>query len=113
MGLKVSASEAAYLVNRHERIVRGRIARGELPATKERNAWCIDVDDLERIPGWRLDRSRLAQREERDAATAESLTARISALERDLRDLRARLRSLELRTSAEHDPSGDGLAPHE
>lgn len=95
--VKVSASEAAYLVNRHERIVRGRIKRGELPATKERNAWRIEVDDLERIPGWHVDRGRLAQLEERSARSVETMAARLASVERELRDVRARLRALELR----------------
>lgn len=103
--MKVSASEAAYLVSRHERIVRGRIKRGDLPAVKERNAWRIDPDDLERIPGWHVDRGRLAQLEERSAASVETMAARLASVERELAAVRARLRVLEQRSTPA--PSAD------
>lgn len=104
MGLKVTAEQAGQLVDRHERIVRGHVKDGSLPAEKHGNAWRIDVDDLEQIPGWRIDRARLATLQERDARTAESLAVRVSTLERQLRAAETRIRLLEARLS------GNGVA---
>lgn len=95
MGLKVTAEQAGQLVDRAERIVRGHIKRGTLPAVKVGNSWRIDVDELERIPGWKVDRGRLAQLTERDARTVESMLARFEAMERELEALRRRVRILE------------------
>ena len=51
MGVIVSASHAAVLVDRHERIVRGWIQTGKLVATRTvRNRWDIDTDDLISVP---------------------------------------------------------------
>lgn len=100
VGVRVSAYEASRLVDRHERVVRGRIARGDLPAIKEGNTWRIDVDDLERIPGWQVDRDRLARLEsERRVATSpstlEELAARVTTLQREVRALHRRISALE------------------
>lgn len=105
MGLRVTAAQAAWLVDRHERMVRWHIARGDLAAVKEGRAWRIDVDTLAGIPGWRVNRERLAELETADERTAASLVARLAELERQMRDLRARLARLEAREA-----SSGGLA---
>lgn len=95
MGLRVTAAQAAALVDRHERIIRWHIRRGTLPAVKEGRAWAIDVSDLEAVPGWRINRDRLGDLEARDARSAATLAARVATLERDVQALRARIRALE------------------
>lgn len=96
MGLKVTAAQAAQLVGHHERLIRWHIARGTLAAVKDgRRAWAIDVSDLEAVPGWRVNRDRLADLEASDARSAATLAARVATLERDVQALRARLRMLE------------------
>jgi hypothetical protein len=96
MGIRVTAAQAAALVGRHERIIRWHIGRGDLPAQKQGNAWRIDTDDLARIPGWHVDAARLADVQAHDERTATALSARIEALERQVRDLTTRLRALEM-----------------
>lgn len=96
-------------MDRHERIVRGHVKRGTLPAAKDGNAWRIDTDDLERVPGWRVNRERLAELQARDARTSESLATRLAAVERELRDVRARLRALEA-GQGRSDASPDALS---
>lgn len=93
--MKVTAAEAGQLVNRHERIVRGHIKRGDLPATKVGNSWQVDTSDLESVPGWHIDRTRLASLEERETRSVESLRSRVESLERELASLRSRVRALE------------------
>jgi hypothetical protein len=98
--MRVKLSEAAWLVHRHERIVRWHIlppptGRGDLPARKVDSVWQIDTDDLERVPGWHVDPQRLQQLVQRDAQTAEQLSAKVARLEAELQTLRARVRTLE------------------
>lgn len=110
MGILVSATEAARLVDRSERIVRDHIYRGDLAAEKavgqgRAPVWRIDVEQLTLIPGWRVDRDRLAQLEmgKRSAlAGPTGLLARMDHLERQVRALidlfetqRAEMRSLD------------------
>ena len=100
MGLKVTAGEAAWLVDRHERIVRWHIKkRGDLSGHKAGNSYQIDVDDLANIPGWSVNRQRLAELQQRDARTAESMAARLEALEREVATLRRRIATLEAQNS--------------
>jgi hypothetical protein len=50
MGIKVSASQAAQLVGRNERIVRGWIAARKVKAEKGQDGkWRIDTDDLQAV----------------------------------------------------------------
>lgn len=107
VGQKVTAWEAGQLVNRHERVVRGHIKGGTLPAVKQGHSWRVDVDDLERIPGWRIDRARLALVQERDARTATTMAARIDTLEREVASLRGRLYALEARNAHQTRQGGD------
>jgi len=95
MGLRVTAAQAAWLVDRHERMIRWHIERGDLAAVKEGRAWRTDVDALAGIPGWRVNRERLAELQAADAQTAASIAARLAELERQIRDLRARVARLE------------------
>jgi hypothetical protein len=100
MALTVSAAQAAWLVDRHERIVRNHVTRqpgtaGYLPAVKQGHTWAISTDDLERVPGWRVDAQRLRQLEAADARTVDSQVARITALETRMRSLETRLALVE------------------
>lgn len=96
MGLRVTAAQAGWLVGHGERMVRWHIqTRKDLPAVKAGRSWAIDVDALEAIPGWRVNRERLAELEAADARSAASMVARIAELERQVRDLRARVARLE------------------
>jgi helix-turn-helix protein len=97
MGLLVTAEEAGQLVDRHERIVRGHIKRGDLPATKEGNRWRVDTDDLEKVPGWKVDRGRLAELQMHDSRSSEQLLTRLQVLESELRSINNRLHLLEAR----------------
>ena len=100
MGLRVTAAQAAWLTGHGERMVRWHIqTRKDLPAVKVGRSWAIDVDALEAIPGWRVNRERLAEMEAADARSAASMVARIAELERQMRDLRARLARLEASAS--------------
>lgn len=96
MGILVSAAEAGLLVDRHERVVRQHIQDQQLPARKDaRGRWQIDVDDLTRIPGWVVDRERLARLELRQTRSHAGLVARTEALESRLRSIEAHLRAIE------------------
>lgn len=104
--MKVSATVAADLVDRNERIVRRRIERGELSAQKDGQTWQIDVADLESIPGWKVSPQRLQQIKQKEIKEADGLFARIEGLERSIRglqienqELRRRIHSLESKTS--------------
>src|SRR5690349_15257086 len=105
MGLLATAQQAGWLLDRHERIVRGRIKRGDLPATKEGNRWRVDTDDLERVPGRKIDHSRLAELQMADSRTSERLLARLQVLETELRRVKNRLHLLEARDR----PGSDAL----
>lgn len=93
MGILVSAAEAGALVDRHERVVRQHIHDGGLPARKDaRGRWQIDVEDLARVPGWIVDRERLARLELRQRRSHAGLVERTEALEGRLRTLEGQLR---------------------
>lgn len=101
MGLRVTAAQAAFLVDRHERIIRWHLQRGDFPsAVKEGNTWRIDTSELERIAGWRVDPRRLAELQAEEAQTAASMAARLEAMEARIRALEARLRAVESGNSA-------------
>lgn len=109
MGLRVTAAQAAWLVDRQERQVRWRIKeRKDLPAIKDGKSWAIDVDDLARIPGWRINRERLAELQAADAMTAASMAARLAELERSVRELRGRLARLEAQSGLSSTIASDG-----
>src|SRR5579859_6521338 len=81
MVVKINASQAAQLVARSEKWIRAAIRRGDLPAEEDtaqggrvaRDAtdaggrrvgpsrWAIDVDDLIKLPGARVNRVMLAE----------------------------------------------------
>lgn len=99
--MQVTAAEAAYLVDRHERIVRWHLSRGDIPgAVKDGNTWRIEPSALEQVAGWKVDPRRLAELSERDAKTAASMAARIEALEARVRALEAQIRALQSNQSA-------------
>lgn len=108
MGLRVTAAQAAWLVDRHERMVRWHIERGDLAAVKEGRSWRIDVDALEGIPGWRVNRERLAELQATDERTAASMAARIAELERSVRELRGRVARLEAQSGASGSGASEG-----
>ena len=96
MGILVSAAEAGALVDRHERVVRQHIHDGGLPARKDaRGRWQIDVEDLARVPGWIVDRERLARLELRQRRSHAGLVSRTEALEARLRGLESHQRSID------------------
>lgn len=106
MGIEVKLAEAAALVGRHERIVRWHIlTRKDLRARKAERTWLIDTDDLDRVAGWKVDRSRLAELQMADSHTSEQLLVRLQALETELRSIKTRLHLLEARDR----PASDGL----
>lgn len=95
MGILVSAAEAGALVDRHERVVRQHIQDGGLPARKDaRGSWRIDTDDLARVPGWVVDRERLARLELRQRRSYPGLVARTEALEGRLRAIEGQMRAV-------------------
>jgi hypothetical protein len=108
MGLRVTAAQAAWLTGHGERMVRWHIqTRKDLPAVKDGRSWAIDVDALEAIPGWRVNRERLAELETADARTAASMAARLAELERIVRELRSRLARLEAHGGASGSSASD------
>ena len=103
MGILVNAKQAAQLVKRDERIVRWHIvAKRDLPAEKVGHAWMIDTDDLERVPGWHVDRKRLARLAAQPLVAGSSLTVseQLDALRQQIDELRALVRALSSSTSA-------------
>lgn len=99
MGILVSAAEAGLLVGRHERMVRWHITtRRDLPGRKSaQGQWLVDVDDLTRVPGWVVDRERLAKLELRQTRSHGGLVARMEALETRIRQQEAHIRALQER----------------
>lgn len=89
MSVKLNAAQAALLVGHHERMVRWHVKRGSLPAKKApTGVWEIDIRDLERVPGWRVDPARLTLLRGRDGAGASSgLVERLDAIERDVQSM--------------------------
>lgn len=101
--MQVKLSDAAWLVVRHERVVRRRLLLGSdhpghLRAVKDGRAWLIDTDDLARH--WTLDTGRLAELRERERRSPAVMAAQIISLQAQVRDLERRMRLLELRSHA-------------
>jgi hypothetical protein len=112
MGIQVTATEAARLVDRSERTIRTWISSGRLPAVPaglrepgERTGptrWAIDVEDLARIPGVTLNGAVLAELEVRARLSAqaraqggESILERLAHLESLVAALMERVEQLE------------------
>lgn len=100
MGKSLTAAEAAQVAGVSERTIRNWIACGALKAGKADvtgpKRWAIDVGDLGRRPGVRIDREALAAIETRDARSAGGILARLTTLELEVQALRARLREVEV-----------------
>lgn len=106
MGLHVSAREAARLAGKTERTIRAWVAGGKLaaqpagPRVRRQGVgptrWLVDVDDLVRMPGVRIDRARLAELELRasEASVSTSLVERVSRLERSVQELQSEIHAL-------------------
>ena len=91
MGLKVSAAQAGYIVHRHERVVRGWIAAGKLPAKKiSATQYEVDTDDLGQVPirAIIIDEARLRELAQSSGGSAASMLARIQKLESEVATLR-------------------------
>lgn len=87
----LTAAQAAWLTHHNERAVRWRVHRGDLPfSAGEDGHMRVALDDLERIPGWRVDSQRLDELQRRDTGMVATLEARISALESRVRVLESR-----------------------
>lgn len=97
MGIKVSASQAAELVRHHERVVRRRLAHGDLPCAQKdaQGHWAIDVDDLATIPGWVVDPERLAMLQAADGRSRSSLLAKVDTALATVASIERRLTALE------------------
>lgn len=98
IAMLVKLSDAAWLVSRHERIVRRRLLipegePGHLPARKQGSAWLIDTADLARY--WSIDAGRLDELQRRERRSPDVMAAKIAEMERELKALRARVSSLE------------------
>ncbi len=101
MGKKVSAAQAAILVGRHERIVRGWIRSGKLRAERRGKAYAIDLADLERLTGLRF-----TEEEEKRRAHVEGLDAMLQEHENTINELRQEVAALRARLEAlERGPS--------
>lgn len=99
VGMRVSAAAAAQLVHRHERVIRRRVARGDLTAHKdEQGHWAIDVDDLAAI--WRVDPEQLAALQVAAGRTPSGILAQLQAAQASLRVERDARRALEQRMTA-------------
>jgi hypothetical protein len=99
-GVKVSAIEAALLTGRNERRIRSWIATRRLPAVKVGQSWQIDTDDLERIPGIRINREQLALLQSQEGGRFQNLLSRLSELECTLTRLTADMAALNARVEA-------------
>lgn len=123
VGLKVTATEAARLASRGERTIRQWIATGRLAAEpagfRERrqgvgpNRWLVDVDDLARIPGVRLDAARLAELEAQAALqeTSEAVLGRLARMEQGLEQVRQELSILREHLAALERRQGENSLP--
>ncbi|HET9109934.1 MAG TPA: hypothetical protein VFN78_03820 [Ktedonobacterales bacterium] len=112
MGIFVTATDAAKLIHRSERMVRWHISeKRDLPAKKRDHAWLINTDDLARVPGWRVDREALARLELKQSRSYGGLVARVEAMEARARSLERHIAALEaqLRALLERDPRGRSL----
>lgn len=89
MGKKLSATQAARLVQRNERIVRGWIKAGKLRAERAAGtrAWQIDRDDLARVPGVQIPPD--------PEDKIPGIDAMVEEHEREITDLRRRIEVLE------------------
>jgi hypothetical protein len=94
MGVKISAVQAALLIGRNERRVRDWIATRRLPAIKAGHTWQIDTEDLERIPGIKIDREQLALLQVQQGCTLPGLLGRISELEQTVENLQVHVNVL-------------------
>lgn len=121
MSKTVSASIAASLVHRHERVVRRRLARGDIPTAHKdaSGVWQIDPEALTRVHGWTLDRERLVALDGPGAdpshlvALLEQLHAALRAQREQTQALAHRLDQMEqrlraLRTQRPREAIGDG-----
>ncbi len=112
MGIKISAVQAALLIGRNERRVRDWIATQRLPAIKVGQSWQIDTEDLERLPGVRIDREQLALLQAQETSTFHDLLYRIAELERVVEGLHAGIVALSARLDRleclQAEQSGDG-----
>ncbi len=95
--MKVSAVQAARLTGRNERRIRDWIATQRLPAIKVGQSWQIDIEDLERIPGIKIDHEQLTLLQTQDASTAHNLLSRISELEQIVLGLHSEITALTVR----------------
>ena len=112
--LKLSVSQAAWLIERSEKTIRNKIRSGELTAipTGPRaegsptgpSFWVIDVEDLKKMAGVTLNPGRLAMlaQQQREPLPADSVQERLEALEsvfeemeHEIVRLRQRVQSLE------------------
>jgi polyhydroxyalkanoate synthesis regulator phasin len=89
MGKKLSAVQAAQLIHRNERIVRGWIKDGKLHAerTAGTRAWQIDIDDLTRVSGVQIP----PDTEDK----IPGIDAMVEEHEREIAELRRRIERLE------------------
>ena len=92
--MKISAAQAAHLIGRNERRIRDWIATQRLPAIKVGQTWQIDTEDLERIPGIKIDRAQLALLQAQEASTSQGLLSRIAELEYTVQCLHSEIASL-------------------
>ncbi len=89
MGKKLSATQAAQLVQRNERIIRGWIKGGKLHAERAAGtrAWQIDLDDLVHVAGVRIPPD--------SEDKIPGIDAMVEEHEREIADLRRRVETLE------------------
>lgn len=112
MGKLVTANQAAFLVRLNERAIRYRIRSGALTAqTGEDGHARLDVEDLASVPGWRVDMDRLAEIQEQDARSAQSLSERLRVLERRVATLERILSKTSLSEGQQHSLEGVGAIP--
>lgn len=97
MGTKLSAVQAARLTGRNERRIRDWIVTQRLPATKVGQSWQIDIEDLERLPGIKIDHTQLALLQTQDTEITSPLLDRIARLEQGIAELRSELGALNSR----------------
>lgn len=112
--LKLSVSQAAWLMECSEKTIRNKIRSGKLPATPSGprdetgqtgpSLWLIDIEDLKSLPGVTLDPGRLAvlvQKHGEPLSPAslqdrlESLESVFEEMEQELVLLRRRVQALE------------------
>lgn len=107
--MKISAVQAALLIGRNERRIRDWIATERLPAMKVGQTWQIDTEDLERIPGIKIDPEQLALLQRHEANLTQGLLGRIAELEHVIQGLHAEIASLNERLNRIEQRSEEGL----